>query len=135
LPKKLKKLFRELEDKYEDVMNLDQVHKLVINDLFDNWMNETSPVLEELNSLVNVNKDYIEKKVKSMKPDIVFPEIEEAFHCLKSFKSMKYDSEFQLFFQMHSEIQKLKLENQKLKSAVHVINPDLPNDLVFIESE
>jgi hypothetical protein len=100
----------------------------------------------------NMKTKMIKKVLEVKKPGNLFPEIEEAFKTAKTFQSMKYDTEFELFFQMNSKVEKLTLENQELKlenekkdleiehlkSIIHHmenINPGIPHDAVFISDD
>jgi hypothetical protein len=121
--KKLKSLFRELEEKFEEEegdLNEEQVQNLVLEKLFDDWMNETSPVMNELNSMIgeDVKISMMQKVKESKNPKMIFPEIEYALNGIKVFKSMKYNSDFELFYQMYLENQKSKSEIEQSKSEI-----------------
>jgi hypothetical protein len=155
-PKKVRNLFyvhfHTLEDEGE--LNEDEMILHVLDQLFNDWVNEKSEVMEELNSMIDfkktVNKDMklnMLKKVRELKkPEILFPEMEDFFLDLKLFKSLTCNSEFKMFIQMNSEIKKLKSEMKKkddeiqeLKTFIQkkaiIMNPDIPHDAVFISDE
>jgi hypothetical protein len=87
------------------------------------------------------------KKVKeSMKPEMLFPEMEDLFATLKEFKLMKCNSEFELFFQMKSKVTELKSEVADLKSRIEelksiiqqkgeIMNPEILPDAVDTAEE
>jgi glycerol-3-phosphate responsive antiterminator len=160
---KIRKLFRshfnQLED--EGKLNEDEIVSCVLEKLFKDWVSEKSKVMKELDSMFDFKKKtndemkiFMLKKVKeSMKPEMLFPEMEDLFATLKEFKLMKYNSEFELFFQMKSEVTELKSEvtelkcqNKALKSQIEelksiiqqkgeIMNPLIPHDAVFIVEE
>jgi hypothetical protein len=153
-PLEVKKLFNRLDEKFDEENKLPakELHSLVLEKMFSDWVKETSPVMKQLDKMIDfkqVNEIMKTKMIKKVlevkKPGNLFPEIEEAFKTAKTFQSMKYDTEFELFFQMNSkvekkdlEIQELKLENEKLKSIVYHmenINPEIPHDAVFLSND
>jgi hypothetical protein len=160
--KEVKKLFRKTVEEIEEEENHlteKEVNSLVIDKLFEDWVNEKSELMDQLNSLVKFNtsnknlKNSMMKKVKeTIDLEMLFPEIEEIFKSFSSFQLLEYNSEFELFSQMNEiiqekdiEIQDLKLENgemkieiERLHSVIHQIenmNPDIPKDVVFILNE
>jgi hypothetical protein len=154
LPKEVKKLFFQLDEQFSEenpeLKDEDKIHSLVLEKLFSDWVNETSPVMKQLDSMIDFKKfnekikiQMLEKVNKEKKPRMLFPEIEDAFKIVKSFQSMKYETEFDLFAQMNSkveemkeEIEKLKMENEMLKSInMKTMNPEIPHDAVFIGSD
>jgi hypothetical protein len=56
------------------------------------------------------------------KPELCFPEIEKAFKYFDEFRSIKYNSEFQLFVEMKTNVEELKSEVENLKSINHHMN-------------
>jgi hypothetical protein len=151
----VRKLFKELDDIFYEKnrkLKQEELDSIVFEKMFSDWVKETSPVMKQLDKMINfkqVNEimktKMIKKVLEAKKPGNLFPEIEEAFKTANTFQSMKYDTEFELFFQMNSkvekkdfEIQELKLENEKLKSIVYHmenINPEIPHDAVFISDQ
>jgi hypothetical protein len=130
---------------------------LVLEKMFFDWVNETSPVMKQLDAMIDLKTfdkkmkiQMLEKVKKEKKPEMLFPEIEEAFKIVKTFQSMKYETEFDLFVQMNLkveemnskveemevEIEKLKRENENLSTKnIITMNPDIPHDAVFISSD
>jgi hypothetical protein len=152
-PLQVKRLFHRLDEKFEEENKLvgKELQTFVLEKMFSDWVKETSPVMKQLDEMINfkqVNENMETKMIKKVlevkKPENLFPEIEEAFKTAKTFQSMKYDSEFELFSQMNSKVEKLtlenqglKLENEKLKSIVYSmenINPEI-HDAVFISDD
>jgi hypothetical protein len=153
-PSEVKKLFNRLDEKFEEEKKLKgkELLSFVLEKMFSDWVNETSPVMKQLDKMIdfkqineNMKTKMIKKVLEVKKPGNLFPEIEEAFKTAKTFQSMKYDTEFELFFQMNSKVEKLTLENEKkdleiehLKSIIHHmenINPEIPHDAVFISDD
>jgi hypothetical protein len=153
-PLEVKKLFNRLDEKFEEEKKLKgkELESFVLEKMFSDWVNETSPVMKQLDKMIdfkqvneNMKTKMIKKVLEVKKPGNLFPEIEEAFKTAKKFQSMKYDTEFELFSQMNSKVEKLtlenqelKLENEKLKSIVHHmenVNPEIPHDAVFISND
>jgi hypothetical protein len=153
---KVRKLFRNHFIMLEDEGKLKEVEivSCVLDKLFKDWVNEKSQAMKELDSMFDFKnktneemKIFMLKKVKeSMKPEMLFPEIEEFLLTLKSFKSMKYDSEFELFEKMNAKNKELSSENKELKDQIeklksiieqngNIINPAIPHDAVFIVEE
>jgi hypothetical protein len=160
-PLEVKKLYNRLDEKFEEEKKLagKELQSFVLEKMFFDWVNETSPVMKQLDKMINfkqVNENIktimIKKVLEVKKPENLFPEIEKAFKTAKTFQSMKYDTEFELFSQMNSKVEKLTLENQELKlenekkdleieqlkSIIHHmenINPEIPHDAVFISDD
>jgi hypothetical protein len=153
-PLQVKKLFHRLDEKFEEENQLagKELLSFVLEKMFSDWVKETSPVMKQLDKMIdfkqvneNIKTKMIKKVLEVKKPGNLFPEIEEAFKTAKTFQSMKYNTEFELFSQMNSKVEKLTLENEKkdleiehLKSIIHHmenINPEIPHDAVFISDQ
>jgi hypothetical protein len=159
-PKEVKKLFTQLDEKFdeENQMNQEELDSLVMEKLYSDWVSEKSPVMKQLDSMIDfkiVNekiKIKMLERVKEVKePGILFPEIEKAFKILDSFQTMKYETEFDLFSQMNTKVEEVKMENQELKKEIQemkleienlksiilmkTLHPDIPHDALFIGSD